>query len=391
MIGKLMTRKEKGRRRGTKTAKPSRFLLYAAPPPVMLGLLWIVFRGTRYSQHSEASNSTVPAALSNGHHCRELFEASLLEAEVQLVSDQLNTCGFAYITPGLVDAGWRSEAHGFLEHQWADAAFRQQHTRRVPAGARRIDIVPGSAVQGPFNGSTMAAAFDASLFRLLQHNLGSRSPAAAPPRADRHTAADECVAWARLGLCDTDPPRMLERCATTCANEARALCCDLAMALVVNAQRQSHDPAIDIKPQTWHEDSMPDPIGVRGLNELYVIVALHDVESGLIAVQPGCFGGKSGDADDRPCARSAGYAPSRMAAGSMLLHKPKLRHRGLWQTGPHDDRFLLSLDVIQRGTGWRHYFDRTQHGANGRYAQAHGDRRAAFGERLRVAVEQHLL
>ena len=48
---------------------------------------------------------------------------------------------------------------------------------------------------------------------------------------------------------------------------------------------------------------VPDPISIRGLNELYVIIALHDIESGLIAVQPGCFGGKSGDADSRPCAR----------------------------------------------------------------------------------------
>ena len=133
---------------------------------------------------------------------------------------------------------------------------------------------------------------------------------------------------------------------------------------------------------------VPDPISIRGLNGLYVIVALHDIESGLIAVQPGCFGGKSGDADSRPCARGAGYAPARLRAGSLLLHKPKLRHRGLWQT-VHENRYLLSLDVIQRGTGWRHYFDQTQHGPHGAFGPLHIEKRAAFAERLREVVASY--
>ena len=105
----------------------------------------------------------------------------------------------------------------------------------------------------------------------------------------------------------------------------------------------------------------------------------------MIAVQPGCFGGEAGDADRRQCARSAGYAPARLRAGTLFVHKPKLRHRGLWQT-VHDNRFLLSLDIVQRGTGWRHYHDQTMHGPRGPWGAEHGEKRAAFAERLREVI-----
>jgi hypothetical protein len=330
------------------------------------------------SDDTDDPPSVVPADRSNGRICREMFEPPI---DAQQLSAQLDACGFVYIAPGLVDAAWLADAHALIQERWADADTAR---RPVGAGGRRVDVVPPSqpAAQ-PFNGTRMFAAFDKALFHLLQENLGRRSGTAPPPRADFDPA--RCGEWAAQGLCDTDPPRMLERCQATCALEAQKACCDLAMAVVINAQRSTGDAAVDGKEQGWHQDSFPDPTSIRGLNQLYAIVALHDIESGMIAVQPGCFGGKSGNADPRPCARSAGYAPARLRAGSLLLHKAQLRHRGLWQT-VHDGRYLLSFDVVQRGTGWRHFFDRSQHGPKGAFGAQHIEKRAAFAERLREVV-----
>ena len=184
--------------------------------------------------------AVVPADLSNGILCREMYAAEQLD--VAELSSQLDRCGFVYIAPGLVDAAWLADAHTHIEERWSDAEFRRRFTRPVSAGARRVDIVP------PFNASTMVAAFDPALFRLLQENLGRRSATAPPPRADADAA--RCAEWAAQDLCDTDPPYMMEKCTpiiqlpggasvpdarsrrvagqATCAVQAQDLCCDLA-------------------------------------------------------------------------------------------------------------------------------------------------------------------
>ena len=146
--------------------------------------------------------AVVPADLSNGILCREMYAAEQLD--VAELSSQLDRCGFVYIAPGLVDAAWLADAHTHIEERWSDAEFRRRFTRPVSAGARRVDIVP------PFNASTMVAAFDPALFRLLQENLGRRSATAPAPRADADAA--RCAEWAAQDLCDTDPPYMMEKC-----------------------------------------------------------------------------------------------------------------------------------------------------------------------------------
>ena len=137
-----------------------------------------------------------------------------------------------------------------------------------------MDIVPPAQLSAqPFNGTRMFSAFDPALFRLIQLNLGRRSLTAPPPRADFDPVL--CDKWAALesAPCDTDPPRMLNDCQTTCALQVQAACCDLAMTMVINALKKTGSGDLgpdgdDFKPQTWHEDSMPDPISIRGLNEL---------------------------------------------------------------------------------------------------------------------------
>ena len=85
------------------------------------------------------------------------------------------------------------------------------------------------------------------------------------------------------------------------------------------------------------------------------------------------------------CASSAGYVPDRIPAGTLLLHRARLRHRGLWNRGwpglAHP-RFMLQLNVGPL-SGWQDFFrENTAHG-QGLWGEIHAERREAFGERLR--------
>lgn len=108
--------------------------------------------------------------------------------------------------------------------------------------------------------------------------------------------------------------------------------------VVKNALQQSFtgDDNTDGKEQSWHDDSLPGLFD----QQFGVAIAMHDIESGAIAVQPGCFppegfhhqlaremaadGSTSDeekteklaaaaqaewDANELPCYTSAGFAP----------------------------------------------------------------------------------
>ena len=64
-------------------------------------------------------------------------------------------------------------------------------------------------------------------------------------------------------------------------------CCSLQMMVVKNALKYTAtgNPDVDGHEQTWHDDSLPGLFD----EQIGVAVALHDMTTGLIAVQPGCF------------------------------------------------------------------------------------------------------
>ena len=50
----------------------------------------------------------------------------------------------------------------------------------------------------------------------------------------------------------------------------------------------------------------------------------------------------------------------------------------------HPNRLMLSLDVVQRGSGWEPYFRQTQHGTI--FGALHREKREAFAQRLEGAL-----
>ena len=69
-----------------------------------------------------------------------------------------------------------------------------------------------------------------------------------------------------------------------------------------------------------------------------------------------------------------------IAAGTVLVHRARLRHRGLWNT-KHVNRFMLQLNVAPL-TGWQDVFmEKTSH-ARGLWGEIHAGRRQGFEERV---------
>ena len=290
--------------------------------------------------HDEASLVTP-----EGRRCQALF--SLVETSLEPLVQQLRDCGFVYLAPGsAVDLEWIAAAEKKVRQMWAalkkDPALVPQYATPIPAGGKRVDMVIPQQPSGAFN----ASAFDhfaPALFELLEASLGSAPPA-------------------------------------------------LQMMVVKNALRfsQTGNPETDGREQTWHDDSLPGLFD----QQLGVAIALHDMHSGLIAVQPGCFppegyhhrlDGEHGSGTAEPlCYTGSGYVPERLAAGTVLVHRARLRHRGLWNFGPEPTRFMLQLNVAPRGGDWLGVLaEKTAHG-RGRWGEIHAQHRAAFEQRLEV-------
>jgi hypothetical protein len=304
----------------------------------------------------------------------------LTAVELAELTAQLEECGFVYFAPGsAVSAAWVEAAHQKVRKVWgafqAKPELAKKYATPIPAGGKRVDIVvpperpnePG----GAFN-DTMFAAFAPALFQLLDASLED--------------------------------------------------CCSLQMMVVKNALQQTRtgNPDVDGREQTWHDDSLPGLFD----QQFGVAVALHDMESGQIAVQPGCYppegfhhriaaeqlaaaeaaGDAAGKAaalaaaaehdaklQEQPCYSSPGFAPARIEAGTVLLHRARLRHRGLWNVGPHANRYNLQLNIAPLG-GWQDTFvERTAHG-RGLWGEIHAHRRAGFEARVRQVLhvlQQH--
>ena len=91
------------------------------------------------------------------------------------------------------------------------------------------------------------------------------------------------------------------------------------MMIAVNAMRLDDDSwgsSVHTEEQEWHDDSMPG----LGSQQIDVAIALHDIESGLVAVQPGCFPPKASitrPATTTPtCGKSATAAQATLPSGS---------------------------------------------------------------------------
>lgn len=285
----------------------------------------------------------------SGERCRALV---VLEPEpsadaLRALADQLRVCGFVYLAPGsAVDKDWVSATHASVAAFWdgfkRDNALARRYATPIPAGGKRVDIVMPQqrGPRSPFNAS-LFGAFAPALFRLFDASLAD--------------------------------------------------CCSLQMMVVKNALKYTAtgNPDVDGHEQTWHDDSLPGLFD----EQIGVAVALHDMTTGLIAVQPGCFppvgfhhrlaaaDAAPPAADAPPCYATPGYVPARVAAGTVLVHRARLRHRGLWNYGPNATRFMLQLNVAP-SHGWQEVFaEKTAHG-RGEWAEIHGAHRAAFARRL---------
>ena len=282
----------------------------------------------------------------------------LTPVEVQELNSQLEECGFLYFAPGsAVSEAWVEAAHRKVRRVWgafqAKPELAKRYATPIPAGGKRVDIVippeqPDEPGGGAFNDSMFHDGFAPALFQLLD-----------------------------AGLED---------------------CCSLQMMVVKNALHQTRtgNPDTDGREQTWHDDSLPGLFD----QQFGVAVALHEMESGQIAVQPGCFPpegfhhrtaseeSKGDDApQEPPCFSTPGFAPERIAAGTVLLHRARLRHRGLWNaaSSPHPNRFNLQLNIAPL-YGWQQVFAETTAHGQGLWARIHQHRRTHFESRVKEVL-----
>lgn len=278
-------------------------------------------------------------------------------AEVQDLSSELEECGFLYFAPGsVVSEAWVAAAYRKVQRVWttfqAKPELAKKYATTIPAGGKRVDIVippeRPDEPDGAFNDTMFHDGFAPALFQLLDAGLEN--------------------------------------------------CCSLQMLVVKNAMRQTNtgNRDTDGREQSWHDDSLPGLFD----QQFGVAIALHDMESGQIAVQPGCFPPegvhhrnaseqiKGGDApQDPPCYRTAGFAPERIAAGTVLLHRARLRHRGLWNaiSSPHLNRYNLQLNVAPLH-GWQQVFAETTTHGQGLWATIHQHRRTLFESRVKQVL-----
>ena len=294
---------------------------------------------------TQPSSNATALVTPDGVQCRGqvvLSKTWLPNDELRILRQQLDDCGFLYIAPSnTVDAEWLAEAHTRVQDVWINATknhkFKQRYAEPVNAGGKRVDLVlpPRGPFKNPFN------KISPSIFQLL------------------NAAIDDC--------------------------------CELQMMIAVNAMRLDDDSwgsSVHTEEQEWHDDSMPG----LGSQQIDVAIALHDIESGLVAVQPGCFPPKGfhyqtsdDDADVRQeCYSSAGYAPERLAAGGIIMHRSSLRHRGLWNYGS-TNRFMLHMYVCPTTGDWQFQFAGTTHG-NGRWGEIQGKHGERFAKRLHKAL-----
>jgi hypothetical protein len=227
-----------------------------------------------------------PPRTPDGTACRELFDSLAPEA-IHEITEQLKVCGFAYVAPGLVSQAWIAQAYETVVEKWADQQFLLEHARQIPAAGRRVDMVLSSNDdKSPFN-ATMFAAFDQKLFRILDAGA---------------TKGGQMTMMVIINAMPVDLDEVEEK-------ELQALPGKWRRKKLW--ERWLHEE------QQWHDDSMPD----LEERQIYMVLALQDIESGAIGVLPGCFAGTNAEDEDDCSDYAEGYVPARIKAGTVMLHQ----------------------------------------------------------------------